>query len=114
MRASRDAERFVGQHADTLLELHLLHCQIAVPSDHNVLLMDTDTAEIPGSAESVFGDDGDDDGASSTGWPAVSRPWSDIYLEFANKLGRLVYLDVIDVWWVSFPDKYVVFMTASG
>jgi hypothetical protein len=106
---ARDAERFVAQHADTLLELHLLHCQIAVALDHNVLLMDTDTAAIPGSAESVFGDDGDDDDASSTGWPAVSRPWSDIYFEFANKLERLVYLEVIDAWWVSFPDKYVAY-----
>jgi len=106
---ARDAERFVAQHADTLLELHLLHCQIAVALDHNVLLMDTDTAAIPGSAESVFGDDGDDDDASSTGWPAVSRPWSDIYFEFANKLEGLVYLEVIDAWWVSFPDKYVAY-----
>lgn len=106
---ARDAERFISQHADTLLELHLLHCQIAVALDHNVLLLDTDTAEIPGSAEFVLGDDGDDDDASSNGWPAVSRPWSDIYLEFANKLERLVYLEVTDAWWVSFPDKYVAY-----
>jgi hypothetical protein len=106
---ARDAERFVAQHADTLLELHLLHCQIAVALDHNVLLVDTDTAAIPGSAESVFGDDGNDDDASSTGWPAVSRPWSDIYFEFGNKLKRLVYLEVADAWWVSFPDKYIAY-----
>ena len=106
---ARDAERFVAQHADTLLELHLLHCQIAVALDHNVLLPDTDTAAIPGSAESVFGDDGNDDDASSTGWPAVPRPWSDVYFEFGNKLERLVYLEVTDAWWVSFPDKYVAY-----
>ena len=106
---ARDAERFVAQHADTLLELHLLHCQIAVELDHNVLLVDTDTAAVPGSAESVFGDDGDVDAGSSAEWPAVSRPWSDIYLEFANKLERLVYLEVDDAWWVSFPDKYVAY-----
>lgn len=107
---ARDAERFVAQHADTLLELHLLHCQIAVALDHNVLLLDTNTAAIPGSAESMFGDDDDDDDdASSTGWPAVSRPWSDIYFEFGNKLERLVYLEVTDAWWVSFPDKYVAY-----
>ena len=105
----RDAERFVSQHADTLLELHLLHCQIAVALDHNVLLVDTDTAAIPGSAESVFGDDGDDDDASSSGWPALSRPWSDIYADFSNKLEHLVYLEVNDAWWVSFPDKYVAY-----
>lgn len=106
---ARDAERFVGQHADTLVELHLLHCQIAVALDHNVLLTDTDTAAIPGSAESVFGDDGSDDDASSGGWPTVSRPWSDIYNEFANKLERLICLEVTDAWWVSFPDKYVAY-----
>ena len=104
---ARDAERFVAQHTDTLLELHLLHCQIAVALDHNVLLVDPDTAVIPGSAESVFGDYDDDDAASSAGWPAVSRPWSDIYFEFADKLRRLVYLEVDDAWWVSFPDRYV-------
>jgi hypothetical protein len=71
--------------------------------------MDTDTVEIPGSTESVFDSDGDDDATSSAGWPAVSRPWSDIYFEFANKLERLVYLEVADAWWVSFPDKYVAY-----
>jgi hypothetical protein len=106
---ARDAERFIAQHGDTLLELHLLHCQIAVALDHNVLLVDTDTAAIPGSAESVFGDDGDDDDASSAGWPVVSRSWSDIYIEFANKLEQLVNLEVNDAWWVSFPDKYVAY-----
>jgi hypothetical protein len=105
---ARDAEQFVGQHADTLVELHLLHCQIAVALDHNVLVVDTDAAAIPGSAESVFDDDGDDDDGSG-GWPAVSRPWSDIYFEFANKLERLVCLEVADAWWVSFPDKYVAY-----
>ena len=109
---ARDAERFVVQHADTLLELHLLHCQIAVPQDHN-LLMDADTAEIPGSAESVFdgdgGDDNDDDADSSAEWPAVSRHWSDIYFEFANKLEHLVYLEAGDAWWVSNPEKYVAY-----
>ena len=112
---ARDAERFVAQHADTLLELHLLHCQIAAALHHNVLLLDPDNAAIPGSAESdsdsesesVFGDDGDDDDGSSTGWPAVSRPWSDIYCDYANKLKCLIYLEVSDAWWVSFPDKYV-------
>jgi hypothetical protein len=103
---ARDAERFVAQHADTLLELHLLHCQIAVAMDHNVLLADTDTAAIPGSVVSVLGDDGDNDDAE---WPAVTRPWSDIYFEFANKLEHLVYLEVFDAWWVSFPEKYVAY-----
>ncbi len=106
---ARDAERFVSQHADTLVELHLLHCQIAVALDHNVLLMDTDTTATPGGAEPVLDDDDDDDATSSTGWPAVSRPWSDIYYEFGNKLERLVYLEVMDAWWVSFPDKYVAY-----
>ena len=106
---SRDAERFVAQHADTLLELHLLHCEIAVAQDHNVLPMDNGITAIPGTAESVFGGDGDHNTASSARWPVVSRPWSDIYFEFANKLQHLVFLEVSDAWWVSFPEKYVAY-----
>jgi hypothetical protein len=103
---ARDAERLIAQHRETLVELHLLHCQIAVALDHNAL--DTDAAATTG--ETGFGPEGhDDDDASSTGWPAVSRPWSDIYFEFANNLEHLVFLEVLDAWWVSFPDKYVAY-----
>ena len=99
---ARDAERFVTQHRETLLELHLLHCQIAVALDHNVLLVDTDaTGEVQSDLEV--------DDINSAGWPAVTRPWSEIYFEFGSKLGRLVELEVQDAWWVSFPDKYVAY-----
>lgn len=90
----RDAETFVAQHGDTLLELHLLHCQI-------MLTMDTDM-----ETEAIAFDDNDGT-AGSADWPAVSWPWSDIYVEFANKLKRLVYLEVNDAWWASPPEKYV-------
>jgi hypothetical protein len=101
---ARDAEQFVTQHAETLVELHLLHCQIAVALDHNVLLADTDAAATIGEAEGH-----DDDGTGSDGWPAVSRPWSDIYFDLSNKLKHLVFLEVEHAWWVSFPDKYVAY-----
>jgi hypothetical protein len=113
---ARDAERFVAQHGETLLELHLLHCQIAVALDHNVLLLDAaDAAAAAAAGAAAANGEGesepveDDADASSAGWPAVTRPWSDIYFEFANKLERLVSLEVMDAWWVSFPDKYVAY-----
>ena len=102
---ARDAERFVTQHGETLLELHLLHCQIAVALDHNVLLVDSDDEATTEQAEP----NPEVDGGNSAGWPAVSRPWSEIYFEFANKLEHLVSLEVLDAWWVSFPDKYVAY-----
>ena len=81
-----DAERFVSQHAETLLELHLLHCQIAVANNE---------------------EDQDNDGFD--GFPAVPRPWSDIYYAFNDKLARLVFLDVQEPWWISFPDRYITY-----
>ena len=102
---ARDAERFVTQHGDTLLELHLLHCQIAVALDHNVLLVDSDDEVTTDEVEPHL----EVDDGNSAGWPAVSRPWSEIYFEFANKLEHLVSLEVLDAWWVSFPDKYVAY-----
>ena len=118
---ARDAERFVAQHAETLRELHLLHCQIAVALDHNVLLLDAADAAAAAAAAAASAAaagaaaDGEgelelvEDDANSAGWPAVTRPWSDIYFEFANKLEHLVFLEVMDAWWVSFPDKYVAY-----
>ncbi len=87
-----DAERFVSQHAETLLELHLLHCQIAVANE---------------------GDQGADNDATGFDWPAVPRPWSDIYYAFNDKLARLVFLDVQDPWWISFPDRYIAYSPAE-
>jgi len=103
---ARDAERFVAQHANTLLELHLLHCEIAVE-----VLQDTDTVA---TAEPMFGNGGFDDTDSSAGWPAVSRSWTDIYFAFASELKRLVYLEVADAWWVSRSEKYVAYDPARG
>ena len=86
-----DAENFILQHAETLLELHLLHSQIAVPSN------DAEQSE----------DSPNNSGFS--GWPDVPRPWSAIYEELNKKLQRLVFLDVQDPWWISFPDRYVTY-----
>ena len=110
--AARDAERLVTRHADTLLELHLAHCQIAVAHNGSEnpqaavaaavaaarSMRDDPTASLPLPDDDVF-----------DGWPVVPRPWSDIYTEFTNKLGRLVFLDVQDPWWLSFPDRYVTY-----
>jgi hypothetical protein len=87
---ARDAERFVTQHAETLLELHLLHSQIAVAQNSH--------------GQWAAGSTTDDDD-----WPPVPRPWSDIYLEFTHKLERLVFLDAQDAWWISFPDRYMAY-----
>jgi hypothetical protein len=82
-----DAENFVSRHAETLLELHLLHCQVAV----------------------AFNDE-EDANTSSNSWPPpVPRPWSKIYKELTTKLERLVFLDVQDPWWISFPDRYMAY-----
>ena len=86
-----DAENFILQHAETLLELHLLHSQIAVPSNDEV--ESTDALNNSGF----------------NGWPEVPRPWSAIYEELNKKLQRLVFLDVQDPWWISFPDRYVTY-----
>ncbi|KAI0287634.1 hypothetical protein BC826DRAFT_745335 [Russula brevipes] len=94
---ARDAERFVTQHGETLLELHLLHCQIVVAQN----------SDEQWAAGSTTLDDDDD-------WPAVPRPWSDIYLEFKHKLERLIFLDAKDAWWISFPDKYVAYSPAAA
>ncbi|KAI0252073.1 hypothetical protein BJV78DRAFT_388724 [Lactifluus subvellereus] len=88
---ARDAECFITQHGATLLELHLAHCQIAVEQN----------------SDDEAGDDGFFD------WPVVPRPWSDIYAEFTKKLGHLVFLDVQDPWWLSFPDRYVAYSTGE-
>jgi hypothetical protein len=91
---ARDAERFITQHGETLLELHLLHSQIAVAQN-------SDGQWEAGSTTVDDTDFGD--------WPTVPRPWSDIYLEFTHKLERLVFLDAQDAWWISFPDRYMAY-----
>ena len=89
-----DAENFVSRHAETLLELHLLHCQVAVAFNG-----DEEDANTPGSVDS-----------GSNRWPPpVPRPWSKVYRELTTKLERLVFLDVQDPWWISFPDRYVAY-----
>jgi hypothetical protein len=110
--AARDAERLVTRHADTLLELHLAHCQIAVAHNGS----ENPQAAVA-AAVAAAKSKNDDPNASLPlpdddffdGWPVVPRPWSDIYTEFTNKLGRLVFLDVQDPWWLSFPDRYVTY-----
>jgi hypothetical protein len=82
-----DAERFVLRHAETLLELHLLHCQVAVASNNL--------------------NEEQEDGSPSSWPPPVPRHWSKIHKEFETQLQRLVFLDVQDAWWISFPDRYV-------
>lgn len=105
--AARDAERLVTRHADTLLELHLAHCQIAVAHNGNE---DPQAAAAAARNIKQNGDsDFDDDDDVFDGWPVVPRPWSDIYTEFTYKLGRLVFLDVQDPWWLSFPDRYITY-----
>ena len=90
-----DAENFVLRHAETLLELHLLHCQVAVASYDD----EAAGANTPGNV-----------GSYSIHWPPpVPRPWSKIYNELTTKLERLVFLDVQDPWWISFPDRYVAY-----
>lgn len=86
-----DAENFILQHAETLLELHLLHSQIAVASN-----------DEEQSADAL-------NNSGFNGWPDVPRPWSAIYEELNKKLQRLVFLDVQDPWWISFPDRYVTY-----
>jgi hypothetical protein len=89
-----DAENFVSRHAETLLELHLLHCQVAV-----AFYDEEADADTPGNV-----------GSGSNPWPPpVPRPWSRIYKELTTKLERLVFLDVQDPWWISFPDRYVAY-----
>ena len=116
--AARDAERLVTRHADTLLELHLAHCQIAVAHNGSENPQAAVAAAVA-AARSMNLNGGnltsdmlplplpDDD--AFDGWPVVPRPWSDIYTEFTNKLSHLVFLDVQDPWWLSFPDRYVTY-----
>lgn len=110
--AARDAERLVTRHAGTLLELHLAHCQIAV-SHNGTENPQAAVAAAVAAARSIQGNPNaslpvsDDD--IPDGWPVVPRPWSDIYTEFTNKLGQLVFVDVQDPWWLSFPDRYVTY-----
>ncbi len=125
--AARDAEHLVTRHADTLLELHLAHCQIAVPQNGTENPQAAVAAAVAAARNLLNinrGGNGDDnnnnehppllslpplDDDAFDGWPVVPRPWSDIYTEFTNKLGRLVFLDVQDPWWLSFPDRYVAY-----
>ncbi|KAI0294609.1 hypothetical protein B0F90DRAFT_1281336 [Multifurca ochricompacta] len=118
-----DAERFITRHSAMLLELHLAHCQIAVPQNSagqqavdaaGVIAAAAAAAAAAAVAATGTGHGGgeelvmpDEDGFDD--WPVVPRPWSDVYLEFANKLDRLVFLDVQDPWWMSFPDRYVAY-----
>jgi len=95
-----DAERFITQHSETLLELHLLHCQIAVAQNSDG---EQATGTLMATAEPVSDYD------AFNGWPTVPRPWSDIFLEFNDKLKQLVFLDVQDAWWISFPDRYMTY-----
>ena len=88
-----DAENFILQHSETLLELHLLHSQICVASND----------EEPEEGADEINNSG------FNGWPEVPRPWSAIYAELNKKLQRLVFLDVQDPWWISFPDRYVTY-----
>ncbi|KAH9174607.1 hypothetical protein EDB89DRAFT_1951954 [Lactarius sanguifluus] len=116
--AARDAEHLVTRHANTLLELHIAHCQIAVPQNGTENPQAAVAAAFAAARYSINNSTNgnpqplplpppDDD--AFDGWPVVPRPWSDIYTEFMNKLGRLVFLDVQDPWWLSFPDRYVTY-----
>ncbi|KAH9036044.1 hypothetical protein EDB83DRAFT_1770571 [Lactarius deliciosus] len=116
--AARDAEHLVTRHANTLLELHIAHCQIAVPQNGTENPQAAVAAAFAAARNSINNSNNgnpqplplplpDDD--AFDGWPVVPRPWSDIYTEFMNKLGRLVFLDVQDPWWLSFPDRYVTY-----
>ncbi|KAH8984258.1 hypothetical protein EDB92DRAFT_1887860 [Lactarius akahatsu] len=116
--AARDAEHLVTRHANTLLELHIAHCQIAVPQNGTenpqaavaaafAAARNSINNSINGNPQPLPLPPPDDD--AFDGWPVVPRPWSDIYTEFMNKLGRLVFLDVQDPWWLSFPDRYVTY-----
>jgi hypothetical protein len=62
---SREAEYFVTRHADTLLELHLVHCEITESLDQ-VFLSDPGLAW--GRNEPMF--------PSYTEYPVWMRPWS--------------------------------------
>ncbi|KAF8260622.1 hypothetical protein EI94DRAFT_1811425 [Lactarius quietus] len=118
--AARDAENLVTRHAATLLELHLAHCQIAVAHNGSENPQAAVAAAVAAARRiRDTADNNDDDSLPlplplsdedvPDGWPVVPRPWSDIYTEFTNKLGRLVFLDVQDPWWLSFPDRYVTY-----
>jgi len=113
--APRDAEHLVTHHGNTDFELHLAHCQIAVAHNGREDPRAAVAAAVAAARNrsinggSYGGDDDDDDDDVFDGWPVVPRPWSDIYTEFTNKLGRLVFLDVQDPWWLSFPDRYVTY-----
>jgi hypothetical protein len=107
--AARDAEHLVTRHADTLLELHLAHCQIAVAHNGKEDPKAAAKAAVAAAKNPNSNNNIDDDDDVFDGWPVVPRPWSDIYTEFTNKLGRLVFLDVQDPWWLSFPDRYITY-----
>lgn len=112
--AARDAERLVTRHADTLVELHLGHCQIAVAQNGKENPQAAVAAARNNINKNKNGGNGDNNEdlplpEDEDGWPVVPRAWSDIYTEFTNKLGCLVFLDVQDPWWLSFPDRYVTY-----
>ncbi|KAI0293028.1 hypothetical protein B0F90DRAFT_1670955 [Multifurca ochricompacta] len=93
-----DAEWFITRHSAMLLELHLAHCQYAVPQNSAgqqavdaVGVIAVAVAAAAAVAATGTGHSGgeelvmpDEDGFND--WPVVLRPWSDMYLEFANKL----------------------------
>lgn len=111
---ARDAERFVTQHGETLLELHLLHLQVAVAAQDSNDDGQHQHEQTHGAATAgMNGDSGNvtetEDASAFNGWPPVPRPWSDIFTEFEKKLHRLVFLDMQDAWWISFPDKYITY-----
>jgi hypothetical protein len=87
---ARDAENFILQHAETLLELHLLHAQIAISMSAEE---STDALNDP----------------KFNFRPEVQRRfWSEIYEKLNKKLQRLVFLDVDDAWWI-IPERYVAY-----
>jgi hypothetical protein len=108
--AARDAEHLVARHANTLLELYLVHCQIAVAHDGKEDPQAATAAAVAAAKTSTnLNNDIDDDDDVFDGCPVVLWPWSDIYTELTNKLNRLVFLDVQDPWWLSFPDRYITY-----
>ncbi|KAI0258599.1 hypothetical protein BC834DRAFT_910783 [Gloeopeniophorella convolvens] len=92
---SGDAEALILRHSETLMELHLWHCQIVVPRD-----VPEQNGNALGAQDEAFDDEfGDDDS------PEVSRPWSRIYAKLSEELQRLVFLSIQDAWWVQ-PENY--------
>jgi hypothetical protein len=86
--SAHDAEHLVTRHADTLLELHLAHCKIAVALNGS----ENPQAAVAAAKRMGINGGGCSDGSSSEllplplpdnnifdGWPVDPRPWSDIY-----------------------------------